>query len=102
MFQSSLYQLPFELNQFDVVICFGVIQHTPNIRKTIKFLCENVKKNGYLIIDFYPYKGFWTKISAKYFLRPITKKIKSNSFVKNYKFLFRFFFYFFIESYDQI
>ena len=38
LFHSSLYQLPFELNQFDVVICFGVIQHTPNIRKNNKNL----------------------------------------------------------------
>ena len=91
LFQSSLYHLPFELNQFDVVICFGVIQHTPNIRKTIKFLCENVKKNGYLIIDFYPYKGFWTKISAKYFLRPITKRLNPTLLLRIVNFYLDFF-----------
>ncbi len=82
LFQSSIYNLPFELHQFDIVICLGVIQHTPNIRKTIKHLCENVKKNGDLVIDFYPYKGPWTYISAKYFLRPITRRLKKHTLLK--------------------
>ena len=82
IYQSSLYELPFEVNQFDIVICFGVIQHTPDITKTIKCLCENVKLGGHLIIDFYPYKGFWTLISAKYFLRPLTKRISNKNLLK--------------------
>ena len=28
---------------------------------------------------FYPYNGFWTKISAKYLLRPIAKRIPKTS-----------------------
>ena len=75
LYQASIYDLPFKKNQFDIVICFGVIQHTPDTKKTIKHLCENLKNNGNLFIDFYPYKGFWTYIHAKYMLRPITKRI---------------------------
>ena len=75
IYQASIYDLPFRKQQFDIVICFGVIQHTPNVKKTINHLCENLKENGKLFLDFYPYKGFWTYIHAKYILRPITKRL---------------------------
>ena len=53
-----------------------------------------------IIIDFYPINGFWTKISAKYFLRPILKRLPSrlliqlielsaNIFIKLYFFLLK-------------
>ena len=47
LYKSSIYDLPFEKNQFDIVICFGVLQHTPDIKKSIKCLCDQVKKMGY-------------------------------------------------------
>ena len=78
LYKASIYDLPFETNQFDIVICLGVLQHTPDPVKTIKCLCEQVKKNGIIIVDFYPYNGFWTLISAKYFLRPITSRLSVN------------------------
>lgn len=75
LFQASIYEMPFGLNQFDKVLCIGVLQHTPNFKKSVKYLVDQVKPGGELVIDFYPIKGFWTKINAKYILRPITKKI---------------------------
>ena len=100
LYKASLYQLPFSLNQFDIVICFGVIQHTPDIKKTIDCLCEQVKKNSILIVDFYPYNGFWTMISAKYILRHITKRLSFNTnyyiFKKSIKYLISI--YFFLEK----
>lgn len=76
LFKSSLYDLPFEKEQFDIVICFGVLQHTPNIDQSLICLTENLKKGGFLFLDFYPYNGFWTYIHSKYILRPITKRMK--------------------------
>lgn len=100
LFKASLYQLPFSVNQFDIVICFGVIQHTPDIKKTIDCLCQQVKKNSILIVDFYPYNGFWTLISAKYILRYITKRLSFNTnyyiFKKSIKYLITI--YFFLEK----
>ena len=55
VFQANLLQLPVEPNQFDVVVCIGVIQHTPNPEETIKALCGYVKPGGMLIIDHYSY-----------------------------------------------
>ena len=67
--------MPFKDNSFDKIFCFGVLQHTPSFRKSITALVSKVKVNGEIVIDFYPYKGFYTKINSKYILRPITKRI---------------------------
>ena len=73
--QASIYQIPFKNNSFDKIFCFGVLQHTPSFRESIKALVSKVKSNGEIVIDFYPYKGFYTKLNSKYILRPITKRI---------------------------
>ena len=75
LFQASIYELPFAPAQFDKVFCFGVLQHTPDVDKSVKALIDMVKPGGELIVDFYPYKGWWTKLQAKYLLRPFSKKI---------------------------
>ncbi len=75
IFQASIYELPFAPNQFDKVVCFGVLQHTPDFEQSIKCLTEMVKPGGELIVDFYPIRGWWTKIHAKYLLRPWTRKM---------------------------
>ncbi|MEP6615517.1 MAG: methyltransferase domain-containing protein [Ginsengibacter sp.] len=51
--QADIYDLPFMDESFDVVICLGVIQHTPNSEKTIGELYKLVKKGGTLVIDHY-------------------------------------------------
>lgn len=73
--QASIYELPFPKKSFDKVFCFGVLQHTPNFKKSIQCLTEMVKPGGELIVDFYPIKGWYTKIHAKYIFRPITKSM---------------------------
>ena len=75
LFQASIYEMPFANEQFDKVFCFGVLQHTPDVEKSIKCLIDMVKEGGELVVDFYPLRGFWTKLQAKYLLRPITKKM---------------------------
>ena len=75
LFQASVYELPFAPAQFDKVICFGVLQHTPDVERSVKALIDMVKPGGELIVDFYPIKGWWTKLQAKYMLRSFTKKM---------------------------
>ena len=75
LFQASVYEMPFPDNSFDKVFCFGVLQHTPDFEASIKALIGKAKLGGEIAVDFYPIKGWWTKINAKYFLRPITKKM---------------------------
>ena len=73
--QASIYHMPYKNNSFDKLFCFGVLQHTPSFHRAIKKLVEKVKPGGEIIIDFYPYNGFYTKIHSKYILRPITKRL---------------------------
>ncbi len=75
LFQASVYEMPFPDNSFDKVFCFGVLQHTPNFETSVKALVAKAKPGGEIVVDFYPIKGWWTKINAKYILRPITKKM---------------------------
>lgn len=77
LFQASIYELPFEKASFDKVFCFGVLQHTPDVEKSVKCLIEMVKPGGELVVDFYPIKGWYSKLNAKYMLRPITKRINN-------------------------
>ena len=75
IFQASIYELPFAPAQFDKVVCFGVLQHTPDFEHSIKCLADMVKPGGELVVDFYPIRGWWTKIHAKYIFRFWTKKL---------------------------
>ena len=45
--------MPVLPEQFDIVICVGVIQHTPNPEDTMKILSSHVKPGGILLIDHY-------------------------------------------------
>lgn len=75
LFQASIYEMPFADNSFDKVFCLGVLQHTPDFEASIKALIAKARPGGEIVVDFYPIKGFWTKIHAKYLLRPITKRL---------------------------
>ncbi len=75
LFQASIYEMPFAKAQFDKVFCFGVLQHTPDVEKSVRSLIEMVKPGGEVVVDFYPITGWWTKLSAKYIFRPFTKKM---------------------------
>ncbi len=78
LFQASIYEMPFPDASFDKVFCMGVLQHTPNFDASVKALIQKAKVGGEIVVDFYPIKGWWTKVNAKYLLRPITKKMSHN------------------------
>ncbi len=82
LFQSSVYELPFEKESFDKVVCLGVLQHTPDFKESVRCLAEMVKPGGDLVVDFYPIKGWYTKLNAKYILRPFTKNMSHDRLMK--------------------
>jgi 2-polyprenyl-3-methyl-5-hydroxy-6-metoxy-1,4-benzoquinol methylase len=71
--QADILRLPFQPGNFDVVLCIGVIQHTPNSEQTIRALSTQVKLGGYLVMDHYTYTlAEFTKAAA--LIRPIVKR----------------------------
>lgn len=75
LFQASVYDMPFEDNSFDKVFCVGVLQHTPDFERSIASLIAKAKPGSEIVVDWYPINGWWTKLNAKYLLRPFTKKM---------------------------
>lgn len=51
--QADIRRIPFPRASYDVVVCLGVIQHTPNPEESIRCLWEMVKPGGVLVIDHY-------------------------------------------------
>jgi 2-polyprenyl-3-methyl-5-hydroxy-6-metoxy-1,4-benzoquinol methylase len=73
--QCDIYRLPFVPAGFDVVLCLGVVQHTPDPEATIAALYAHVKPGGWLVIDHYaPSVSQYTKVSAL-LLRPVLKRL---------------------------
>ena len=82
LFQASIYELPFPDNSFDNVFCLGVLQHTPNFSLSVEQLIKKTKISGEIVVDFYPINGWWSKLNAKYILRPLLKKMSDESLLK--------------------
>lgn len=51
--QADILRLPVQTEGFDIVVCIGVIQHTPDPEKTMAALCSYVKPGGLLVMDHY-------------------------------------------------
>jgi SAM-dependent methyltransferase len=73
--QASIYEMPFPDNSFDKIFCLGVLQHTPSFDASVISLISKACVGGEIVVDFYPIKGWYTKIHSKYLLRFITKRM---------------------------
>lgn len=72
--QASVYELPYPDQAFDMVVCLGVIQHTPDPEKTIRCLWAKVKPGGQLVIDHYKWRiGYYSTLTPLY--RAILKEM---------------------------
>jgi len=80
--QASIYEMPFGDDRFDKVFCLGVLQHTPDFEASIRALVRKTKPGGEIVVDFYPIRGWWTKIHAKYLLRPITRRMPEDRLLR--------------------
>jgi SAM-dependent methyltransferase len=86
--QANILKIPFAPRQFDVVVCLGVVQHTPIPEETIASLYMQVKDGGWLVIDHYTYGvSYFTKTFPlfRYFLKrlPPDKSIKYTEWIVN-------------------
>jgi SAM-dependent methyltransferase len=82
LFQASIYELPFPDDSFDRIFCLGVLQHTPDFEKSVAALVSKAKPGAEIVVDFYPIRGWWTKLHAKYLLRPITRRMPHDRLLK--------------------
>ena len=75
--QADLFNLPVKIDSFDVVICYGVIQHTGDNEKALLELCRYPKKGGKLFIDIYS-NGLRHFNPWVYMIRPFFSLIKTS------------------------
>ncbi|MEM7046217.1 MAG: class I SAM-dependent methyltransferase [Pseudomonadota bacterium] len=54
--QADIRAMPYIDNSYDLVICIGVLQHTPSPEESIKCLYSKLKNGGKLVIDHYRFK----------------------------------------------
>jgi len=79
--QASVYALPFPDEAFDIVICLGVIQHTPSPERTIENLWKKVKPGGFLVIDHYRWRlSYYSTLKPLY--RQYLKRLKPEKSLK--------------------
>lgn len=76
--QADILKLPVTREQFDIVVCVGVIQHTPSPEVTITTLCSYLKPGGLLVIDHYT-QGYPTTPSRRVLRSFLLRKPKTFS-----------------------
>jgi len=74
--QADIYAMPFRSGYFDKVFCFGVLQHTPNVRLAFLALPPMLKPGGELVVDVYKKTFFRTCLATKYYIRKLTRNIQ--------------------------
>src|SRR5207248_3605674 len=67
--QADIYAMPFRTEYFDKVFCFGVLQHTPDVRQAFLALPPMLKPGGELVVDVYKKTFFRTCLATKYYAR---------------------------------
>jgi SAM-dependent methyltransferase len=75
--QGDVYRLPFRPRAFAFVYCFGVLQHTPDVRASFAALTMQLAPGGRIAVDLYPRIAL-NLLWPKYWLRPITKRISAD------------------------
>jgi SAM-dependent methyltransferase len=70
--QADLFDLPFALGSFDRVLCYGVLQHTPDPRAAFLTIC---RYGGAIAADVYRRRPYVDRWSAKTLWRPLTRRL---------------------------
>jgi 2-polyprenyl-3-methyl-5-hydroxy-6-metoxy-1,4-benzoquinol methylase/uncharacterized protein YbaR (Trm112 family) len=75
--QASIYELPFPPGSFDFVYCIGVIQHTPDPKRSVLEIAKMVRPGGQLGYWIYErdWKSYLGTVGFKYLFRPWTKRM---------------------------
>ncbi len=74
IFQASIYEIPLKAGTFDHVICLGVLQHTPDPKRSFMCLAKMVRPGGQLIVDLYA-RNLRRMLHWKYLMRPVATRV---------------------------
>ncbi len=77
--QADLFDLPLERGTFDRVLCFGVLQHTPDPRRAFLAVGEHARAGGWIAADVYRRQPYVDRWSAKSLWRPLTTRLPRNA-----------------------
>jgi SAM-dependent methyltransferase len=69
LIQGDINASPLARSRFELVLCLGVIQHTPSPEQTIASLGQHVAPGGMLVIDHYTWRSRWSPITQRLTLR---------------------------------
>jgi SAM-dependent methyltransferase len=79
--QGSILDPPFRRGAFDYCYCIGVLQHTPDPPRAVRALVDVLRPGGNFAFTMYA-RRWYTKLAAKYRLRPLTKRMKETTLLK--------------------
>lgn len=74
--QGDIYQMPFRTGYFDKLFCFGVLQHTPDVRRAFMSLPAFLKPGGKLAVDIYELTWWTYLVKTRYWVRPFTRRME--------------------------
>jgi SAM-dependent methyltransferase len=72
-FQADIYEIPLPYAMFDKILCLGVLQHCPDVKKAYLSLVSFLKPGGELVIDCYLRQPLRDMFNLKYLIRPFFK-----------------------------
>jgi SAM-dependent methyltransferase len=73
--QGDITQMPFPYDYADRLFCFGVLQHTPDPRRSFLSLPRHLKPGGSLVADVYVKSFARYVLGTKYWVRPLTRRL---------------------------
>jgi uncharacterized protein YbaR (Trm112 family) len=76
--QGDVCRMPFRRRHVDKVFCFGVLQHTADVRESFMALTELLVPGGELVVDLYRKGILSTYLQTKYYVRPLTRRMSSD------------------------
>jgi SAM-dependent methyltransferase len=82
LFQGDIYQLPVPEAHFDMVFCYGVLQHTPDVKKSFMSLVPFLRPGGKIAVDVYSKVKWPSRWAAKYVWRPLTTQMRHETLFK--------------------
>jgi SAM-dependent methyltransferase len=80
--QGSVLDPPLKPGTFDFAYCIGVAQHTPSPEDAVRAVVKTVKPGGRFALTIYARRP-WTKLNAKYVIRPITKRMPRDALLRS-------------------